>query len=91
VQIVRAILADTNNTLNWDTRFVAAFQATTTDAQIAIYNAKYEYVFWRPVAAIREGSPGVTPDPTWTPYFRLPSTLSTRAGTAATPAPPSGS
>jgi hypothetical protein len=72
IQIVRAIIADTNHSLAWDTRFVAAFQVVTTDAQIAIYNAKYKYIFWRPVTAIREGSPGVTADPTWTPLFNTP-------------------
>jgi hypothetical protein len=72
-QIVRAIIADTNRSLTWDTRFVAAFQVVTTDAQISIYNAKYKYVFWRPVTAIRDGSPGVSADPTWTPLFTTPS------------------
>jgi hypothetical protein len=72
VQIVRAIIADTGHSLSWDTHFVAAFQVITTDAQIATYNAKYEYVFWRPVTAIRDGSPGVIADPTWTPYFTTP-------------------
>jgi hypothetical protein len=42
----------------------------TTDAQIAIYNAKYEYLFWRPVTAIRDGS--IDPDPSWTPLFNTP-------------------
>jgi len=73
VQIVRAIIADTDHSLAWDTRFVAAFQVVTTDAQIAIYSAKYKYVFWRPVTAIRDGSPGVSADPTWTPLFTTPS------------------
>ena len=62
IQLVRGIIADTNHPLAWDTRFVAAFQVVPTDAQIAIYNAKYKYVFWRPVTAIRDGSPGVTVD-----------------------------
>ena len=72
IQLVRGIIADTNHPLAWDTRFVAAFQVVTTDAQIAIYNAKYKYVFWRPVTAIRDGSPGVTADPSWTPLFTTP-------------------
>jgi hypothetical protein len=72
IEIVRAIIADTNHSLAWDTRFVAAFQVVTTDAQIAIYDAKFKYIFWRPVTAIRAGSPGVTPDATWTPYFNTP-------------------
>ncbi len=45
VQIVRAVLADTNRSLNWQARFVAAFNVITTDAQIVIYNAKFKYVF----------------------------------------------
>jgi hypothetical protein len=72
IQIVRALIADEHRSLAWDTRFVAAFQIVTTDAQIAIYNAKYKYVRWRPVTAIRAGSPGVTADPTWTPLFNTP-------------------
>ena len=72
VQFVGEILSDTHYSLAWDTRFVAAFQVITTDTQIAIYNAKYKYAFWRPVTAIRDGSPGVTPDPTWTPLFNTP-------------------
>jgi hypothetical protein len=70
VQIVRAALADTGAPLNWDTAFVTAFQTITTDAQIAVYNAKYEYTFWRPVTAIQDGA--VNPDPSWTPYFTTP-------------------
>ncbi len=72
IQIVRALIADKNRSLIWDTRFVAAFQIVTTDAQISIYNAKYEYVRWRPVTAIQAGSPGVTAIPGWTPLFTTP-------------------
>ena len=70
VQILRAVLADTHRSLSWDARFVAAFNVVTTDAQIAIYNAKFKYVFWRPVTAIQTGS--VDPDPGWTPLFTTP-------------------
>jgi hypothetical protein len=70
IEIVRGILADSHHSLAWDARFVAAFQVVTTDAQIAIYNAKFKYAFWRPVTAIREGS--VDPDPSWTPFFTTP-------------------
>ena len=42
---------------------MAAFHAITTDAQIAIYNAKFEYAFWRPVTAIHDGT--VQADPSW--------------------------
>ena len=42
IQIVRALIADQNRSIVWDTRFVAAFQVVTTDAQISIYNAEYD-------------------------------------------------
>jgi membrane-associated phospholipid phosphatase len=69
-QILRDALAETGHSLAWDTRFVATFHVVTTDAQIAVYNAKFKYVFWRPVTAIRTGT--VNPDPTWTPESVTP-------------------
>jgi hypothetical protein len=56
--------------LEWQSRLVAAFHVLTTDAQIAIYDGKYTYVFWRPVTAIRTGA--VAPDPAWTPLIATP-------------------
>jgi hypothetical protein len=70
VQVLRAVLTDTHRPLSWQVRFVAAFNVITTDAQIAIYNAKVRYLFWRPVTAIRTGD--VAPDPSWTPLFTTP-------------------
>jgi hypothetical protein len=70
VQVLRDVLADTSARLRPAVRFVAAFHLITTDAQIAIYNAKYEYLFWRPVTAIRTG--GIDPDASWTPLFATP-------------------
>lgn len=70
VQVLRAVLADTNRPLAWQARLVAAFNVITTDAQIAIYNAKFKYLFWRPVTAIQTGS--IDPDPSWTPLFTTP-------------------
>jgi PAP2 superfamily len=70
IQIVRGLIAEENRPLAWDLRLVAAFQVVTTDAQIAIFNAKFEYTFWRPVTAIREDA--LNPDPSWTPFFATP-------------------
>jgi hypothetical protein len=69
-QVLRAILAETHHGLRWQSRLVAAFHVITIDAQIAIHEAKYTYVFWRPVTAIRTGS--VDQDPNWTPLFVTP-------------------
>jgi len=65
IEIVRAIIADTNHSLDWDTRFVAAFQVVTTDADIDLQRE----VQVRPLAP-RDGDPRGQPrrhaDPTWT-------------------------
>jgi hypothetical protein len=69
-QALRAVLDDTSHSLAWDARAVAAFHVVLVDTQIAIFEAKYVYAFWRPVTAIRTGS--VDPDPTWTPLLATP-------------------
>lgn len=69
-QVLRAVIADTHRPLAWQTRLVAAFNAIQIDQQIAIADAKYAYVFWRPVTAIRTGA--VDPDPVWTPLLATP-------------------
>jgi hypothetical protein len=69
-QVLRAVLADSDRGLRWQSRLVAAFHVITIDAQIAIHEAKYTYVFWRPVTAIRTGS--IDPDASWTPLFVSP-------------------
>ena len=69
-QALRAVLEDTHHSLLWDAQAVAAFHVITIDAQIAIFDAKYVYTFWRPVTAIRTGS--VDPDPSWTPLIATP-------------------
>jgi membrane-associated phospholipid phosphatase len=41
------------------------------DTTIGLYDAKYHYLVWRPITAIRlgdtAGNPGITGDPTWSP------------------------
>ena len=50
---------------------LATLNLTFADSVIAFYDAKYHYVVWRPVTAIRLGdtigNPAITGDPTWTP------------------------
>jgi hypothetical protein len=70
VQVLRGVLTTTNKPLRTQVRLVAAFHAITTDAQIAVYDAKYAYDFWRPVTAIRTGN--VSPDAGWTPLISTP-------------------
>jgi hypothetical protein len=46
----------------------ASLNLAAADTAIAFYDAKYTFLFWRPITAIRFGTPGnanVTADPTW--------------------------
>ena len=58
-------------------RFEAIGIASVTNAVIAVWDAKYTYMFWRPVTAIRagdtDGNEETVPDPTWTPFITTPS------------------
>jgi hypothetical protein len=48
-------------------RFFAIANTSILDSQIACWDAKYTYNFWRPVTAIRAGggNPALQPDPDW--------------------------
>lgn len=70
VQVLRAAVAASRLSLASQVNLVAAFHVVTTDAQISIYDAKYTYVFWRPVTAIQLGSVGQ--DPGWETLFPTP-------------------
>ena len=58
-------------------RFEAIGTAAVANAVIACWDAKYSYMFWRPVTAIRagdtDGNPKTVPDPAWTPFIVTPS------------------
>jgi len=57
-------------------RLLAQLNVAIADAAIACYEAKYTYVFWRPVTAIplaaTDGNPATSEDPTWMPLFATP-------------------
>ena len=57
-------------------RLFALVWTSSADALIGCWNAKYQYSFWRPVTAIRngdiDGNPGTVPDPSWTPLANTP-------------------
>jgi hypothetical protein len=57
-------------------RFMAMVSVTFADAQIACYDAKYHYAFWRPITAIRagdtDGNDATVGDAAWSPL--LPAT-----------------
>jgi membrane-associated phospholipid phosphatase len=57
-------------------RFLALLNLAIADAAIGCWDAKYTYVFWRPVTAIplaaTDDNPATTADPTWMPLFATP-------------------
>jgi hypothetical protein len=68
--------ASSMNLLN-AARFEAIGIAAVTNALIACWDAKYTYMFWRPVTAIRAGDTDsnfeTDPDPDWAPFIVTPS------------------
>ena len=57
-------------------RLLAQLNVAIADAAIACFEAKYTYVFWRPVTAIplaaTDGNPATSEDPAWKPLFATP-------------------
>ena len=57
-------------------RFMALVAVAAADAGIAVFDAKYQYDFWRPMTAIRNGdiddNPATERDATWQPIDNTP-------------------
>jgi hypothetical protein len=57
-------------------RLLALLNVAAADAAIGCWDAKYTYVFWRPVTAIplaaTDGNPATDADPSWLPLFATP-------------------
>ncbi len=75
-QIARIIVAQANLTVGEEARLLALLNMAMADAAVVSWKAKYDYNYWRPVAAIREadtdGNPLTIADPTWTPLLVTP-------------------
>jgi PAP2 superfamily len=72
----RLFLSDHGLDVSHAARFMAMVTVTIADAQIACYDAKYHFAFWRPITAIRagdtDGNDATVADAAWTPL--LPAT-----------------
>jgi len=85
--------AERHTTLLEKSRLLALLNIALADAAIACWDAKYTYVFWRPVTAIplgaTDGNPATIEDSSWTPLIvtpahpEYPSGHSTASGAAA--------
>ena len=64
-----------SNTLK-NARLLAMLNLAMADAAIGCWEAKYHYVFWRPVTAIpladTDNNPATIADPAWMPLFATP-------------------
>lgn len=72
-RIAAQVSAQRSLSLLANARLFALLNISMADAGIACWDAKYRYVFWRPVSAIREGdadgNAATDPDPAWTPWL----------------------
>ena len=75
-RIALAVAAARHTTLLRNARLLALLNVAMADAVIACWDAKYTYVFWRPVTAIQlaslDGNPATLEDATWTPLLVTP-------------------
>jgi len=58
--------------LSQTAQMFALLNVTFADTTIAFYDAKYNYLIWRPITAIREGgwgTPAMAGEPAWTPLL----------------------
>jgi hypothetical protein len=87
-RIASQLSAERHLTLTENARLFALLNISMADAGIACWDAKYRYVFWRPITAIRnadiDGNPATDVDPAWTPL------LDATTGTPNHPEYPSG-
>ena len=70
-QITQNLAVTQHASLEQAVTVFANLDLALADATIALYDAKYHFLVWRPVTAIREGNttgnPRIIGDPNWTP------------------------
>jgi hypothetical protein len=74
--IVHSVAVGPGREVTRNARLYAAVTAAINDAEIAVFDAKYRYQFWRPVTAIRngdrDGNDATARDADWTPLIVTP-------------------
>jgi len=87
-RIASQLSAERHLALTENAHLFVLLNVSMADAGIACWDAKYRYVFWRPITAIRnadlDGNPATDVDTGWTPL------LDATTGTPAHPEYPSG-
>lgn len=74
--IARDVASARGNSVEQNARLFALLNIAMADAAICAWDAKYTYMFWRPVTAIRngdsDGNSATTGDPNWISYIGTP-------------------
>ena len=68
--IATSLAAERHLTLSEEARLLGLLNVAIADAAIGCWDAKYRYLFWRPITAIR--SNGIPADATWSTLFPTP-------------------
>ena len=69
-RIALSISASRHLTFSEEARLLALLDIGMADAAIGCWDAKYKYLFWRPITAIR--TDGIPADAAWTPLIPTP-------------------
>lgn len=74
--VMRSVAEAPGREITRNARLFAAATQASTDALIAVFDAKYHYGFWRPVTAIRngdlDGNNATERGPSWVPFIDTP-------------------
>ena len=74
--LVRSVVTVPGRDVTQNARLLMAITQAVDDAIIAVFDAKYQYNFWRPITAIRngdiDGNDGTERDSSWTPFINTP-------------------
>ncbi|HEU4390983.1 MAG TPA: vanadium-dependent haloperoxidase [Blastocatellia bacterium] len=74
--VLSQVIATRNLSLSATARIFALFYLAASDANVACWDAKYTYNFWRPITAIKsgdsDGNESTTADGAWAPLLATP-------------------
>lgn len=74
--LARSVAVAPGREITQNARLLAVTAQVLDDAMIAVFDAKYQYNFWRPVTAIRngdnDGNDATERDPAWAPVIDTP-------------------
>ena len=74
--LARSVATGPNREVTRNARLYAAVTAAINETETSVFEAKYHYLFWRPITAIRngdrDGNSATERDPDWTPLIATP-------------------